>query len=89
MPVSIFVSRLGITHLVNTIKIDTDWIKLFHSEIYIILFLFKSFILICNNILEYHIILEYIFYSSKKEWCYACFPISKEYLKKTENAWIR
>jgi len=44
MPISIFVSRLGITDLVNKIKIDTNLIKLFHFEIYIILFLFKSYI---------------------------------------------
>ncbi len=37
MPISIFVSRLGITDLVNKIKIDTNLIKLFHFEIYIIL----------------------------------------------------
>jgi hypothetical protein len=54
MPVSIFVSCLGITDFVNKIKIYTNLMKLFHSEIYIILFLFKSFILICNNILEYN-----------------------------------
>ena len=43
MPVSIFVSRLGITDLLNKAKIYTNLIKLFHFEIYIILFLFKSF----------------------------------------------
>ncbi len=31
----IFVSRLGIIDLVNKIKIDTNLIKIFHSEIYI------------------------------------------------------
>jgi len=42
MYVCIFVSRLGITDLVNKIKINTNLIKLFHFEIYVILFLFKS-----------------------------------------------
>ena len=41
MPVSIFVSRLGITDLVNKIQIYTNLMKLFHFEIYIILVLFK------------------------------------------------
>ena len=50
MHVSIFVSRLCITDLVNEIKIHTNLIKLFNFEIYIILVLFKSFLLICNNI---------------------------------------
>jgi len=48
MPVSIFVSRLGITGLVNKIKIYTNLVKIFNFEIYIILFLF-------NNIWEYHL----------------------------------
>ena len=34
MPVSIFVSRFGITDLVNRIKIHTNLIKLFNFEIY-------------------------------------------------------
>jgi hypothetical protein len=50
---SIFVSRFGITDLVNKIKIYTNLIKLFRFEINIILFLFKSFIKVCNNIWEY------------------------------------
>jgi hypothetical protein len=49
MLVSIFVSRLGITDLVN--KIDTNLIKLFHFEIYIILFHFRM----CDNIWEYRL----------------------------------
>ncbi len=49
--------------------------KLFHFEIYIILFLFKSSILISNNIWENHLN-KYIYNSSKKKWCeYACFPV--------------
>ena len=50
MPVSLFVSHLGITDLLNKIKIYTNFIKLFHFEIYIILFLFKS----SNNVWEYN-----------------------------------
>ena len=42
MPISIFVSRLGITDLVNKMKICTNLIKLFLLEIHIILFLYKS-----------------------------------------------
>ena len=42
MSVSIFVSPLDITDLVNKIKIHTNLKKLFHSEIFIILFPFKS-----------------------------------------------
>ena len=42
MTVSIFVSRLGITDLVNKIKIYTNLIKWYQFEFYIILFLFKS-----------------------------------------------
>jgi len=64
-----------ITDLVNKINIYTNLIKLFHYEINIILFLFKSSIHICNNIWEYHLN-KYIYNSSKKKWCeYACFPI--------------
>ena len=48
-------SRLGITDLVNKIKICTNLIKLFHFEIYIILFFFISFVQICNNIWKYHL----------------------------------
>ena len=55
MPVSIFVSRLGIIDLVNEIKINTYFIKLFRFEIYIIFSLFKSSILIFTNIWEYHL----------------------------------
>ena len=51
MPVSIFV-RLGIIDLLNKIKIYNNLIKLFHFEIYIILFPFNSSIYICNNIWE-------------------------------------
>jgi hypothetical protein len=40
MPFSFFASRLGITDLVNQIKICINLIKWFHFEIYIILFLF-------------------------------------------------
>jgi len=47
IPVSIFVSRLGIIDSVNKIKIYTNLIKLFHFEI---LFPFKSSILIFDNI---------------------------------------
>ena len=68
MPLSIFVSRLGITDLVNKIKIYTNLIKLFHFEIYIILYILKMSIQICNNIWEYHLN-KYIYYSSKKKWC--------------------
>jgi hypothetical protein len=39
MPFSIFVSRLGITDLINKIKIYANLIKLFHFEIFIILLL--------------------------------------------------
>ena len=78
MPVSIFVSRLGITDLVNKIQIYTNLIKSFHFEIYIIVFLFKSSIQICNNIWEYHLN-KYFYNSSKKKLCeYACFPIFKK-----------
>jgi len=42
MPISIFVSRLGIIDLVNKNKIYTNLIKLFLLEIHTILFLFKS-----------------------------------------------
>ena len=41
MPVDIFVSRLGITDLVNKMKMCTSLIKLLHFEIYIILLLFN------------------------------------------------
>jgi hypothetical protein len=41
MSASILVSRLGITDLVNKTKIYTNLMKLFHFEIYIVLFLFK------------------------------------------------
>ena len=53
MPVSIFVSRLGIIDLVNKIKIYTKLIKLIHFEIHIILFLFKflsKYVIIFGNI---------------------------------------
>jgi len=36
-------------------KMWTNLKKSFHSEIYVILFLFKSSILICNHIWEYHL----------------------------------
>ena len=68
MPVSIFVSHLGITYLVNTFEIYTNLIKLFNFEIHTILFLFKSSIQIFNNIWEYHLN-KYIYNSSKKKWC--------------------
>jgi hypothetical protein len=57
MPISLFVSRLGIIDLklAKKIKIHANLIKLFHFEIYIILFLFKSSISLCNNIWEYHL----------------------------------
>ena len=55
MRVSLFVSRLGITDLVNKIQIYTNFIELFRYEIYVIFFLFKSSIQICNNIWEYHV----------------------------------
>ena len=55
MHVIIFLGHLSTAHLVNKIKINTNLIKLFHFEIYIILFLFKRFILICNNIWQYHL----------------------------------
>ena len=42
MPNSFCVSRLGITELVNKIKIYTNLIKLFHFEMYTILFFFES-----------------------------------------------
>ena len=42
MHIGVFVSRLGITHLVHKIKIYTNLIKLFHLEMYVILFVFKS-----------------------------------------------
>ena len=54
IPVSIFVSRLEITKMVNKIKIDTNLIKQFHFDIYIILFLFKKvlskYVIIFRNI---------------------------------------
>ena len=52
MSVCIFVSHLGITDLVNKTKIYTSLIQLFHFEIYIILFLFKSskYVIIFGNI---------------------------------------
>jgi len=55
MRVSLFVSRLGITDLVNKIQIYTNFIELFRFEIYVIFFLFKNSIQICNNIWEYHV----------------------------------
>ena len=59
MPFSIFASHLGITDLVNKIKINTNLIKI---------------ILKCNHIWEYHMN-KYIYNSSKKKRCeYACFP---------------
>jgi len=53
MPISIFVSRLGITDLVNKIKINTSLIKLFNFEIHTILPLFKilfKYVIIFGNI---------------------------------------
>ena len=55
MRVSLFMSRLGITDLVNKIQIYTNFIELFRFEIYVIFFLFKSSIQIFNNIWEYHV----------------------------------
>ena len=66
IPISIFVSCLGITDLVNKIKNYTHLIKLFHFEIYIILFLLESSILICYNIWKYHLN-KYIYNTSKKK----------------------
>jgi hypothetical protein len=51
--------------LVNKIKMYTNLIKLFHFEIYIILFLYKSSIQAFNNIWKYHLN-KYIYNSSKK-----------------------
>ncbi len=65
MPVSIFVSRLGIIDLVNKIKIDTTLIKIFHSEIYMFgkfFFLLDHFLdLFESKLLEYRKIFNKIF----------------------------
>ena len=41
MLINLLLSRLGITDLVNKIKISPNLIELFNFEIYIILFAFK------------------------------------------------
>jgi len=53
MPISIFVSRLDITDLINKIKMNTSLIKLFNFEIHTILSLFKiifKYLIIFGNI---------------------------------------
>ena len=61
-----FCGRLGTTDLLNKIKINTNLIKLFHFEIYVILLIFKSSVYICNNIWEYHLN-KYIYNSSQEK----------------------
>jgi hypothetical protein len=66
MPFSISVSHLDIIDLENKIKIYTNLIKLFHFEIYIILFLFKGSIQICYHICKYHLN-KYIYNTTEKK----------------------
>ena len=52
MPLSIFLSRLGITDLVNKIKIYTNLIKLFHFETYILIVIFETELIVVVVILH-------------------------------------
>ncbi len=61
-----FLSHLGVTKLVNKIKIYDNFIELFLTEIYFVLFLFKSPILIRNKIREYHL-KKYIFIIARRK----------------------